>query len=278
MSPDAGRADAGWPGRFPAGLPLLLLAAALLLTACVTEKDLRRTETDLTAVKGNIEGLGTSLEKRQAGMSEEIQAIKRSIASLKSRDDEFGQSLLQLLQRLKLDKTEMDDFHRQQKMNTTEYQKTLDEQIGRLETRLADRQKALETSVAELRRLLDEAAAREASRDTEQDRRLVETTNRLNAFLETTNEENARLRKAILDLTQSQNGLVDRVNELTKGMAAVRDSLKAPQGRFHVIAEGETLGAIASRYGLTVDELIRINNLDNPDNIRVGQKLLLSAP
>ena len=43
----------------------------------------------------------------------------------------------------------------------------------------------------------------------------------------------------------------------------------------HVVAPGETLFAIARRYGTTVEELARLNNLKDPDRIRAGQVLLV---
>ena len=45
---------------------------------------------------------------------------------------------------------------------------------------------------------------------------------------------------------------------------------------FHIIQTGETLTEISSKYNLNLKYLIEINNLKNPDSIKVGQKLLLS--
>jgi len=41
----------------------------------------------------------------------------------------------------------------------------------------------------------------------------------------------------------------------------------------HTVAAGETLGTIAQRYNTTVEELISLNGLTNPDVITVGQQL-----
>jgi len=41
----------------------------------------------------------------------------------------------------------------------------------------------------------------------------------------------------------------------------------------HVVAPGETLFAIAKRYGTTVEELARLNGLEDPSRIRAGQVL-----
>ncbi|HHY75496.1 MAG TPA: polysaccharide deacetylase family protein [Firmicutes bacterium] len=44
----------------------------------------------------------------------------------------------------------------------------------------------------------------------------------------------------------------------------------------HIVKPGETLSAIASRYGTTVEVLARLNRISNPDRVYVGQVLLIS--
>lgn len=43
----------------------------------------------------------------------------------------------------------------------------------------------------------------------------------------------------------------------------------------HTIQAGETLLVIAQMYGVTVEEIVEINNLDNPNLLSVGQVLLV---
>jgi len=51
----------------------------------------------------------------------------------------------------------------------------------------------------------------------------------------------------------------------------------APTANVHVVEEGETLSTIAERYGTTVDELLRLNDVPDPNNVPVGQSLVLPA-
>ena len=44
----------------------------------------------------------------------------------------------------------------------------------------------------------------------------------------------------------------------------------------HIVKMGESLTEISNNYNLNLENLIEINNLKNPDSIKVGQKLLLS--
>lgn len=43
----------------------------------------------------------------------------------------------------------------------------------------------------------------------------------------------------------------------------------------YTVQEGDTLGAIAQTYGVTVDELVAANGLADPDVLRVGQRLII---
>jgi murein DD-endopeptidase MepM/ murein hydrolase activator NlpD len=45
----------------------------------------------------------------------------------------------------------------------------------------------------------------------------------------------------------------------------------------HVVQRGETLFRIAQRYGVSVNELARLNSINNPGNILVGQRLLVPS-
>jgi len=44
---------------------------------------------------------------------------------------------------------------------------------------------------------------------------------------------------------------------------------------YHIVQTGENLTEISNKYNLKVIDLIEINNLNNPDSIKVGQKILI---
>ena len=46
----------------------------------------------------------------------------------------------------------------------------------------------------------------------------------------------------------------------------------------HVVQQGETLGTIAEQYGVTPERLIIDNELPNPDNLVVGQSMVVRIP
>ncbi len=52
--------------------------------------------------------------------------------------------------------------------------------------------------------------------------------------------------------------------------------VKGPKG-YHTVQKGETLSKISKKYGITVKELRKLNNLSESQPVRTGQKLLISA-
>jgi LysM repeat protein len=60
-------------------------------------------------------------------------------------------------------------------------------------------------------------------------------------------------------------------------VSAPEGATVAPAGT-HVVTAGETLSAIAARFGTTVARLVRTNDLADPDRITVGERLDLSDP
>ena len=65
-----------------------------------------------------------------------------------------------------------------------------------------------------------------------------------------------------------QNLIISESNEnLTKQSDLINN--------YHIVQTGENLTEISNKYNLKVIDLIEINNLNNPDSIKVGQKLLI---
>lgn len=65
-------------------------------------------------------------------------------------------------------------------------------------------------------------------------------------------------------------------SSLTYGTLADPEALPAGNG-YYTVRQGDNLSTIAKRYGLSVDDLMRLNGLTNASFIWVGQQLRLSA-
>ena len=86
------------------------------------------------------------------------------------------------------------------------------------------------------------------------------------------------------DLNKLQNNLTDYAEGVVKALAEYLNvPYKLPgmnnvpngNGQYYTVTKGDTLWAIANKYGLTVDELKALNNL-NSNIISVGQQLLIN--
>jgi len=65
-----------------------------------------------------------------------------------------------------------------------------------------------------------------------------------------------------------QNLIISESNEnLTKQSDLINN--------YHIVQTGENLTEISNKYDLKVIDLIEINNLNNPDSIKAGQKLVI---
>ena len=53
-------------------------------------------------------------------------------------------------------------------------------------------------------------------------------------------------------------------------------SAPIPADGFHTVKPGDTIAIIAQKYGMTIEELIRINNVRDPRSLQIGQKLKLN--
>ena len=76
-------------------------------------------------------------------------------------------------------------------------------------------------------------------------------------------------------LVSSACGGDDATATTTTTTAPPTTTTTEPEPAVHVVQAGDTLGAIASRYGTTVAELVELNALDDPDRLSIGQELRL---
>jgi LysM repeat protein len=67
-------------------------------------------------------------------------------------------------------------------------------------------------------------------------------------------------------------------NRINPGQRLVAGRELMVPGRIHVVQTGENLASIASRYQTTTTAISRANNLTNPNQIRIGQRLTIAPP
>jgi len=78
--------------------------------------------------------------------------------------------------------------------------------------------------------------------------------------------------------------LPQRVNLLEKQMESIHVRQKITtvrskpvhQKQYYEVKEGDTLYRVSRKYGLTIDELLQMNHLDEDDGLTAGQRLVVS--
>jgi len=81
-------------------------------------------------------------------------------------------------------------------------------------------------------------------------------------------------------LSQRVEALEKRSDSTTELKTKFSPPPKLPvkgQKRYHIVQKGETLSKISRKYGITVKELRKLNDLSESQSIRAGEKLLISA-
>lgn len=61
----------------------------------------------------------------------------------------------------------------------------------------------------------------------------------------------------------------------TAARTTVTEKSKQPKRRLYTVRQGDSLGKIANRYGITVERLTELNPKVDPQAIRAGQRLRL---
>lgn len=64
---------------------------------------------------------------------------------------------------------------------------------------------------------------------------------------------------------------------IATAIATATTAFSSDDGEEYVVQSGDTLLTIASQFGVSVDAIMESNNLDNPDFVFVGQRLIVPA-
>jgi LysM repeat protein len=91
-----------------------------------------------------------------------------------------------------------------------------------------------------------------------------------------------RLERLETAIAKKLTGMSDEISQIKKQIAVIpvrqdtkTDEPSKPAGQYHVVKQGETLYSISKKYGLTVEQLTKLNGLRKGSPIQPGQKLSL---
>lgn len=148
---------------------------------------------------------------------------------------------------------------RRQSMREQSEMQRLQLEVDRLQARVEALEVAKDDTYSHMENLRQDAAAERS-----------EMTGRI--------AETERVLKVLDAARETDRQLV--IDSLTKKISGLMQSHAVPPSRAmagyeHVVQKGETLSEVATAYKVTVNAIIKANNLKNPDAIRVGQTLFI---
>ena len=280
---------------------MAIVAAFATLQACAPIRD-QTARQDVESLQSNVQQIESSLQARQAGVYEQVRELREEQARLERLIEEGarqGRGAAQQNERLR-EKTN-EDFEKRDRAQR-ETAQTGTEQLARLNGRLEALQKGLLTvndnlvAMSDFEKKQEERIARIQEQFQGQLKVVVEEVGRENqelsrglaaarADLEASRQEIAGVRQGLLELQRPMQEIADQlaavqtqVQDLAKRQEAARKAAPARSGggsEHHTVRAGETLTAIAARYGVSVRALLDRNGLADADSIREGQKLAI---
>lgn len=160
--------------------------------------------------------------------------------------------------------TQGDIEARRRAMEQKQQHQQLDEYRRGVQMQLEDADTQLAEAKAEIRELRTEIERRPAAADVERLQNRV-------AGLEN------QLRELEAKREKDQEELLSVLSTRMATLINQQQAAARASGRTHTVAAGETLSAIAAAYEVKSSEIVKLNDLSNPNALRVGQKLVIPA-
>ncbi len=138
--------------------------------------------------------------------------------------------------------------------------------VERLQNRLEIIHEEQEHLLREHNRLRDTI---QREQNAELDRLRNDTDERFNAL----DRQREKERREIIE--QVTQRIASHLEQATAARAPVAQAARTEHGRYHEVRAGETLSEIAAAYNVRANVIIQANELDNPDRLRIGQRLFI---
>ncbi|NET72399.1 MAG: peptidoglycan DD-metalloendopeptidase family protein [Sphaerospermopsis sp. SIO1G2] len=134
--------------------------------------------------------------------------------------------------------------------------------------RLQEKSNRLRNSLAELRREENQSSLTTEQTATEKEKPTKVASNAKS--VEITNTDQISIINKL-----KQDELTDDSAQKAVTPVTVRPTLVASASTTYEVKPGDTLAEIASQYGTSVSEIVKANNLDDPNRLQINQKLII---
>jgi LysM repeat protein len=136
---------------------------------------------------------------------------------------------------------------------------SVEKELATLKSRIIENNKVIEQKLAELAGSIASVDAKRAAGE-------GDLTKKIQVILDEVSKENERiLSKIEAKKTRSKK-------ESSKHTEQARQTAGGEEGT-HTVASGETLSKISRAYGISLNELMEMNGITNPNSLREGQRL-----
>ena len=236
---------------------------------------IRRLEEQVRILETRLEILD---ENSKRSHTESTQSLQELYNTLKSQNDVIQKNQLRLTSSLDDISTEILKMRREIDES--------DVKVDRLETRIGSAESLLKTEMASVQENLktdlesgkkniaksvSDLKAECLRRDNEMEQRFNKTVSSLES----------RLKSNISSLKNDVGQSYNRIEQMIRGLApengAVTSTSKGTEGFIHVVDSGETLSKIASDYGVSLDEVISVNDIKDAAKIQIGQEIIIPS-
>lgn len=275
------RGDAAGPATGAAALVLLMLILCAAPAQALKDQEARE---EIVVLRNQLNQMESSLQVRQMGLGEQIQAIREDLARIESRVDENRRSGRMVGQQLDVAKIETQENLIQVNHDYQKRFEVIDGNIGRLAAGIEDLQENIRTLSDNLRAMSD-FEKRQEEKITQIQGQLQQ---KLEVVVEEVGRENARLQNEIAavnqdiiqfqELVTGMDGDIRALGEQLREVARRQEAMAGAAGGAggtHTVQKGESLSLIATRYGVTVEAIMAANGLSDANLIHVGQSLVI---
>jgi LysM repeat protein len=275
--------------------------ALLLLPAGCNVRD-RLARQDVQTLESSVQQMETSIQARQTGLNEQVRELREGQARLESLLEENRVTVGKRFQRADAQRVkDQEDLARrdraQQESDRAQQEKlqAANDLAARLGERIDTLQKGLQT--------VNDNIIAVGAFEKKQEERIAQIQEniqgQLKVIVDEVGQENQNLENSIAalrtELKTSQDGLGQlqaSVQQLADALATVQGQVEAVAkkqeslrrapapaakgaGGQHTVKAGETLTAIAARYGVSLQALMERNKLNDANDLHEGQKLAI---
>ncbi len=271
-------------------LPVCMMGM-LLFTAC-SNREVRNLQSSVSSLETRLVQYQQKSSQESAETVSRVGDVNESINSA-FRDIRYSQSNMEtLIDQLsnRLSRVERDMSSLQQ--NTNQINTFSNDSYASLTEKINQTQGQSQQTIDTLKNAINTLAAdlssiKSENNKSQQSIQAVES--RLQKQITTMDAENRKVYRQILQ-ELGANVPDDSPSTSPKSSTKTSASPKVPasppkesvpsgaEGEYHEIQSGETLTAIARKYGVSMESLMKTNNIDNPSHIEIGQRLKIPKP